>query len=71
MMRRDSLGSLSVAAEPQAWTESDEPTWPKGWRPYACLLGGFLLMFNSWGIVNVSNPENRNPNTGNRYQRSY
>ena len=23
-------------------------TWPRGWRAYRALLGGFLLMFNSW-----------------------
>lgn len=31
----------------------DEPTWPKTWRAYACLLGCFFLMFNSWGLVNA------------------
>ncbi|KAK5172814.1 uncharacterized protein LTR77_002934 [Saxophila tyrrhenica] len=49
--RRDSLASLSVAAGPNRY--SGEPTWPRGWRPYACLFGGFLLMFNSWGLVNA------------------
>ncbi|KAI7284037.1 MFS general substrate transporter [Hortaea werneckii] len=52
-MRRDSLASLSVAREPSGWVEPEEPTWPSGWKPYACLFGGFLLMFNSWGIVNA------------------
>merc|ERR1719165_61121 len=52
-MRRDSLASLSVAREPRGWVEPEEPTWPSGWKPYACLFGGFLLMFNSWGIVNA------------------
>lgn len=47
--RRDSLASLSVAAYPSS--SMKEPTWPTGWRPYACLFGGFLLMFNSWGLV--------------------
>ncbi|KAK6353686.1 hypothetical protein TWF696_005648 [Orbilia brochopaga] len=32
--------------------EEEEPLWPQGWRPYACLVGCFFLMFNSWGIVN-------------------
>ncbi|PNS16129.1 Riboflavin transporter MCH5 [Sphaceloma murrayae] len=27
--------------------------WPTDWRAYTTLLGGFLLMFNSWGIVNA------------------
>ena len=38
---------------PQPVSTTDEPKWPTGWRPYTCLFGGFLLMFNSWGIVNV------------------
>ncbi|SLM38872.1 Major facilitator superfamily domain, general substrate transporter [Lasallia pustulata] len=28
-------------------------TWPRNWRAYRALLGGFLLMFNSWGLVNT------------------
>ncbi|KAF2130138.1 MFS general substrate transporter [Dothidotthia symphoricarpi CBS 119687] len=31
----------------------DEPDWPRTWRAYACLLGCFFLMFNSWGLVNA------------------
>ena len=31
----------------------DEPTWPSGFRPWLCLFGCFLLMFNSWGLVNA------------------
>lgn len=46
-----SLGDLSVASYPQGTGE--EPKWPREWRAYACLFGGFLLMFNSWGIVNT------------------
>lgn len=62
MMRRNtadtlpSMRSLNFAADlegPPSSYADDEPTWPKGWRPYACLFGGFLLMFNSWGIVNT------------------
>lgn len=34
-------------------SQADEPTWPKGWRPWTCLFGCFLLMFNSWGLVNT------------------
>jgi len=41
------------AESPSSIAVSDEPTWPSGWRPYASLFGGFLLMFNSWGIVNA------------------
>lgn len=50
--RRSSLASLSVAHDPNDAYE-DEPTWPSGWRPYTCLLGGFFLMFNSWGLVSI------------------
>jgi MFS transporter, MCT family, solute carrier family 16 (monocarboxylic acid transporters), member 10 len=53
MYRRNSLASLSVAAEPR---QPGEPTWPRGWRPYVTLFGGFLLMFNSWGIVRLPPP---------------
>lgn len=31
----------------------EEPDWPTSWRAYACLLGCFFLMFNSWGLVNA------------------
>jgi hypothetical protein len=34
-------------------TTLDEPKWPSDWRAYRCLFGGFLLMFNSWGLVNA------------------
>ena len=50
VVRRNSLAALSVAAEPY---QVGEPKWPSGWRPYTCLFGGFLLMFNSWGLVSV------------------
>jgi MCP family monocarboxylic acid transporter-like MFS transporter 10 len=33
--------------------DDDEPDWPTTWRAYACLLGCFFLMFNSWGLVNA------------------
>ena len=32
---------------------SSEPTWPKGWRPWTSLFGCFLLMWNSWGLINA------------------
>lgn len=54
-VRRDtlqSLASLSVQSYPQA-TNNHEPTWPTSWRAYVALFGGFLLMFNSWGLVNA------------------
>ncbi|KAK4992975.1 hypothetical protein LTR50_000681 [Elasticomyces elasticus] len=34
-------------------SQDPEPVWPTEWRAYACLFGGFLLMFNSWGLVNA------------------
>lgn len=52
----DAIRSLSVSVIYDPPLPKDEPNWPSGWRPWACLLGGFLLMFNSWGIVNVSIP---------------
>lgn len=39
-----------------AYTANDKdelPNWPEGWRPWVCLFGCFLLMFNSWGLVNA------------------
>nr|POE96970.1 aspyridones efflux protein apdf [Quercus suber] len=51
--RADAVRSLSFSAIYDPPPPVDEPDWPSGWRPYACLLGGFLLMFNSWGIVNA------------------
>ena len=34
-------------------SDDDGPDWPRTWRAYACLLGCFFLMFNSWGLVNA------------------
>jgi len=34
-------------------TDRDEPDWPKEWVAYTSLFGCFLLMFNSWGLVNA------------------
>jgi hypothetical protein len=31
----------------------DESVWPKDSRAWLALFGGFLLMFNSWGLVNT------------------
>ncbi|KAF2258529.1 MFS general substrate transporter [Lojkania enalia] len=31
----------------------NEPNWPRSWQAYACWLGCFFLMFNSWGLVNA------------------
>lgn len=47
--RHNSLASLSVAHDQSQ--PAEEQKWPTGWKPYTCLAGGFLLMFNSWGLV--------------------
>lgn len=39
-------GSMASLVDP-------EPAWPRTWRAYACLVGCFFLMFNSWGLVNA------------------
>lgn len=50
MQRRNSLASLSYAQEDPI-QHVGEPLWPQEWRAYVTLCGGFLLMFNSWGLV--------------------
>ncbi|KAK4497088.1 hypothetical protein PRZ48_011538 [Zasmidium cellare] len=55
-VRRDTLHSLSALSthtDPADRPTSMESKWPKDYRAWLCLLGGFLLMFNSWGIVNA------------------
>jgi hypothetical protein len=53
-IRRETLQSLSaLSCHNVRQDHGDEPTWPTDWRAYACLFGGFLLMFNSWGLVNT------------------
>ena len=61
--RKDSRGTLPLSNpsthEVASMTDfrssslDDEPDWPRTWRAYACLLGCFFLMFNSWGLVNA------------------
>ncbi|EME39902.1 hypothetical protein DOTSEDRAFT_74697 [Dothistroma septosporum NZE10] len=46
-------GALAALSRSNNNAAVQEPKWPSGWRPWLCLLGGFLLMFNSWGIVNT------------------
>jgi len=43
----------TLAGEDNPIVSPDQEKWPREFKAYACLLGGFLLMFNSWGIVNV------------------
>jgi MCP family monocarboxylic acid transporter-like MFS transporter 10 len=40
-------------SQPTSLRSAEEPDWPRTWRAYACLLGCFFLMFNSWGLVNA------------------
>ena len=47
----DALGSASVLNTTDS--DSGETGWPRDPRAYLCLFGGFLLMFNSWGLVNT------------------
>ncbi|SMY29179.1 unnamed protein product [Zymoseptoria tritici ST99CH_1A5] len=48
-----SLASLSQQQYRGTSFDESEPVWPTDWRAYTCLFGGFLLMFNSWGLVNT------------------
>lgn len=32
---------------------ASESNWPRGWRPWTSVFGCFLLMWNSWGLVNA------------------
>ncbi|KAF1946690.1 MFS general substrate transporter [Clathrospora elynae] len=45
--------SLRGVPLPSSLNKFEEPDWPRSWRAYACLLGSFFLMFNSWGLVNA------------------
>jgi MCP family monocarboxylic acid transporter-like MFS transporter 10 len=47
------IASVRGMAPPISLRSNDEPDWPQTWRAYACLLGCFFLMFNSWGLVNA------------------
>lgn len=52
-VRRDTLHSLSALSthtDPADRPSNTESKWPKDYRAWLCLLGGFLLMFNSWGM---------------------
>ncbi|KAH7393810.1 major facilitator superfamily domain-containing protein [Phaeosphaeria sp. MPI-PUGE-AT-0046c] len=63
--RKGSEGTLPISNAPtiipserdmsphSSLRSNDEPDWPRTWRAYACLLGCFFLMFNSWGLVNA------------------
>jgi len=41
------------AEDYRASVDETIPNWPRGWRPWSCLFGCFLLMFDSWGLVNA------------------
>lgn len=41
--------SLPLKPQPRAGElESTPSKWPQGWRPYAVLISGFLMMSCSW-----------------------
>lgn len=46
-----SMENVSVTSSLESY--ASEPNWPRSWRAYACWLGCFFLMFNSWGLVNA------------------
>ncbi|KAH7085303.1 major facilitator superfamily domain-containing protein [Paraphoma chrysanthemicola] len=46
-------GSMREMSPHVSLQSLEEPDWPRTWRAYACLLGCFFLMFNSWGLVNA------------------
>jgi MCP family monocarboxylic acid transporter-like MFS transporter 10 len=47
------IASVRGMSPPTSLREDEEPDWPRSWRAYACLVGCFFLMFNSWGLVNA------------------
>ncbi|KAF2007980.1 MFS general substrate transporter [Amniculicola lignicola CBS 123094] len=49
--RTASIENMSISSSQDS--HSDEPSWPRGWRPYICSFACFFLMFNSWGLVNA------------------
>ncbi|ORY09748.1 major facilitator superfamily domain-containing protein [Clohesyomyces aquaticus] len=51
-MQSASMEDISVASS-DSESRRQEPNWPRSWRAYACWLGCFFLMFNSWGLVNA------------------
>ncbi|TKA74847.1 hypothetical protein B0A55_05333 [Friedmanniomyces simplex] len=58
MPPHDDNEALASLAAPPSEPEHERPKtfremWPKDWRAYLCLLGGFLQMFISWGYVNA------------------
>ncbi|CAK1359465.1 hypothetical protein CB0940_05667 [Cercospora beticola] len=48
-----SLAAMSGRNNSDDVADKEEPTWPTDWKAYVCLLAGFCLMFNSWGLVNA------------------
>ncbi|KAF2752221.1 MFS general substrate transporter [Sporormia fimetaria CBS 119925] len=55
--RAGSVDDVSITSSLQSQLEHGshlrEPNWPRSWQAYACWLGCFFLMFNSWGLVNA------------------
>jgi MFS family permease len=49
-----SMENVSITSSIQSLeAQRKEPNWPRTWQAYACWLGCFFLMFNSWGLVNA------------------
>ncbi|KAF2728254.1 MFS general substrate transporter [Polyplosphaeria fusca] len=46
------MENVSITSSVESHCDN-EPDWPRGWRPYVCLLACFFQMFNSWGLVNA------------------
>lgn len=52
--RTASVDEVSISSSMESLqAHLTEPNWPRTWRAYACWLGCFFLMFNSWGLVNA------------------
>jgi len=52
-MSNTETASMIHASPPVSLRSIDEPQWHQSWRAYACIVGSFFLMFNSWGLVNA------------------
>ncbi|KAK3620969.1 hypothetical protein LTR22_025397 [Elasticomyces elasticus] len=51
--QNEAMASLAAAEDPDHKPKKFSDMWPKDWRAYLCLFGGFCQMFISWGYVNA------------------
>ncbi|KAK4890747.1 hypothetical protein LTR27_010566 [Elasticomyces elasticus] len=51
--QNEAMASLAAAEDPDHKPKKFSDMWPKDWRAYVCLFGGFCQMFISWGYVNA------------------